>query len=243
MKSKDSPHLYELLRSALQPSGPPSAPAPNAAVSGEGGPQPSLQERLAAYKAAKLAAVPPAAPSSQGTFAPVVTAPPPAPAAPAVAEPSASTSVGERVIRITYNTAVFAGLVAVGLLFIAYSIGVRSGRARAAETGAEAPVANPPVPPKVYSIRLAEWPAGTSQQRLNASYAQADGLKTALDRAGLRGAEKVEYLRGNERYVALHWGRFNEISPDVRAKLKEFRAFKSQNQLPFAKADFEELAK
>jgi hypothetical protein len=35
---------------------------------------------------------------------------------------------GERVVKLTYNTVLFGGMVAVGLMFIAYAVGLHVGK-------------------------------------------------------------------------------------------------------------------
>lgn len=288
MKSKDSPNLYEILRVASNKSsgaGTPAAAEAKAPPS-EGG-QPSLQARLAAYKAAKLAMItqaaspppepvvataepptplslpPPvvvASPPSAGAFEP----PPAASAAEAEAETAKAAGPGERVIRVTYNTVAFAGLVAMGFLFISYSLGVRSGRAsREAElstsqdsdmparkppVAAEAepvrpnPPPPPPAPPRVYSIRLVEWPARTAQERLKANDL-AEQVRKALDRAGHPGAQPLSIRRGNEQRLAVYLGRYTDLSTAaVKSKLTAVRAVKVQNQFLLADAKFEETA-
>src|SRR5215831_9181823 len=83
MKSKGG-SLYEVLKSASRPGGADDASAPNpeapAAAAGDGAP-PTLQERLAAYKAAKLAAATQQTPSVSVEPAPMK------PAATVVLEP------------------------------------------------------------------------------------------------------------------------------------------------------------
>lgn len=272
MKSKGS-SLYEVLKSASRPAGEaapaPATPAP-APPTGDG--QPTLQERLAAYKAQKLAEVQPGA-TAVATPPPVAAAPPPsreetpapfspipAPAAtlsPARAPdlPTAARDPGERVVRLTYNTLAFAGLVAVGLLFISYALGVHSGRARAAEpspapaaAAAPAPAPNPapkpqppPAPPKVYTFRLAEWPVALASQRTNAEL-EAESFRKALERANYRNVEKTAVRRANgEARLVLYMDRFSDpAAPAVRSKLAAVQAFKVGTRTPFAQAGVEE---
>ncbi len=158
-------------------------------------------------------------------------------------------ALGERVIRLTYNTALFAGLVGLGLLFIAYSLGVRAGRAQKPEVApgagvvSEPPrgaVAQPPPPPppapKAYAIRVAEWPYRSAQERLKANTA-AEDLKGALKRAGHPGAEA--WSVGTR--LVLYLGRFTEVSEAAaRTKLEAVRRLRGQNLPSLAQADFEE---
>jgi hypothetical protein len=269
MKSKDSPNLYEILRTAsrsfTETAAPPPEPrSPATAVEPH---EPTLQDRLAIYKAAKLGLTASAPPGPATPAAPTVPAAKdesaPVPAEPAtrtesVLHPPAAKGTGERVLKVTFNTAAFAALVGLGLLFVAYSLGVRAGRSGAPEPSAEAavpadpkpapPEALPPPPPKpapaapkVYTLRLAEWPYKTAQDRLKAN-AAADEFKKALARAGLTGSEAVSILRGQEPRLALFLGRQTDLSSaSAKATLAAAQKVKVQNQTPFARAQFEEV--
>jgi hypothetical protein len=301
MKSKGTASLYEVLKSASKSAADPaSAPAAPAGAAGTEAQATSLQERLAAYKARKLAeagaggppapvpaappapvsvaeATPPPVPASPMPASPVPArkaveprpapapepprlAPAPAPAAPTlvIAPEAGEADPGEKVVRLTYNSAVFAGLVVVGLLFVAYAFGVQSGRRRAAAESAPAAVAPraaapvpaldlappvPPPPPREYTIRLAEWRFGTAKERLTAG-AAADDLKKALDRAGFKGAEKMMIQRGAEPKLVLLIDRVRDVSADpARTRLAALRAFRTGGQTPFAQAAFEEISR
>lgn len=299
MKSKGG-SLYEVLKSASRPSGAeegaPTAPDAPAAPAAEGA-QPTLQERLAAYKAAKLAAAtqPTSAPATAAAPAPVAVAepprpsaatlilepdptpvpvpsatrlaPPPAPA-PVITMPEPAAEVeppakgpGERLVKLTYNTVLFGGMVAVGLLFIAYAVGLHVGKANAAaelqapvELAARpavkpvAPIVTapqpppPPLPTKEYTIRLGEWKFVTAQDRLKAlALADDPDLKKALERAGYRSFEKAGIQRGNEQKLALYVGRYTDLNSNAaKSALTAMKTFKWKNQTPFAQAVFEE---
>ena len=272
MKSKGSASLYEVLKSASRPTGDPSpAPAPAEAPPASSEGQVSLKERLAAYKAQKLAAA--QAPSGSAT---AVADPTPVPAAaertptplpspvlttltplssrveeskPAIPGP------GERVFRLTFNTAAFAALVVIGLLFVAYAIGVKAGRNRAAETAPETAVNRapsglpsalptpPPVPapaPKLYAIHLVEWPTRKAEERLKANEA-AEIYKKALEKQGIKNVETLKIVRGGEERLAMYVDRFRDkASEPARSKLSAVQKVKVQNQSPFAQASFEE---
>lgn len=288
--SKTKGSLYEVLKSASRAPGeaPPPAASP-AAPAAEGEAGVSLQERLAAYKARKLAeANTPTEPAAVGTPAPepppapvvavarpepppppapvAVVAPPPKPVlaeAPAPAQaveetpPPAPAGPGERVVRVTYNTMAFAGLVTVGLVFIAYALGLQAGKNRAVapapavrpaappapEAAAPRPPAPPPVPAKEYAVRLAEWKYGTARERLTADAAIAD-LKRALERQGVRNVERVIIQRGGEIRAALYVDRWRDVgAPEARARLASLQRIKVGTQSPFAQAAFEEMPK
>jgi hypothetical protein len=266
MKTKGGASLYEVLKSASRSPGEGAPPAePSAPATGEAG-APTLQERLAAYKAKKLAEVqsplvpepavevatpPPAAPAS------ILLSPPEEPVRETA--PSALGGPGERVFKLTYNTAAFGLLVGVGLLFVAYAIGVKVGRSRAAETAAElaatpehprppAPavrpageVRPPPAPPREMVIRLADWPYGKPEERVKANDAAAR-LQSSLDRANLKGSKIVEFRRepGGEKRLALLIDEWKEpLGEAAKARLTALQRLKIQNQWPFDKASFE----
>jgi len=200
--------------------------------------------------------------------APVVAPPPPAPVRveedPAPEAP-AGPGPGERVVKLTYNTAMFGGMVVVGLLFIAYAVGLHAGKSAVAAApvaelparpplpvAAPVPIARPTplpaVPPPVrkeYTIRLCEMKATTSQERLKAlAFAEDADLKRALDRAGRKGYEKAFVKAGNEPRLALYVDRFSDINSEAaKAALTAMKNFRFKNQTPFAGAVFEEVQK
>lgn len=251
MKNKGSASLYEVLKSASRPSdgGAAASEATPPPSTSDAGAQPTLQERLAAYKEAKLAAATAAPPVPAVVTAAAEETPLPAgPVAP-------SKGPGERVFRMTYNTAVFAGLVVLGLVFVAYAIGVQSGRKRALEAAAVEAPAPPPTPeppvqkpdtrrptpppppaPKEYTFRLSEWKYGTAQERLKAD-AAADEYKRALDRANFKGSKKEVIQRGGEPRLALYIDTFADPSAQpVKARLSAIQKVKVGTQTPFAQA-------
>jgi hypothetical protein len=295
MKSKGG-SLYEVLKTASRAPGadPGAPPAPDTTPVADGN-QPTLQERLAAYKAAKLAAAtqtpiearPEAAVTTTKVSATTLVLEPdptPVPAPTLVrAEPQApvfaptpvsrveveapaaaavGAGPGERVIKLTYNTALFGGMVAVGLLFIAYAVGLHVGKSSApAEAVAETPrpaapapapvapvkpPAAPAVPPPVrkdYTIRLCEMKTTTSQERLKAlAFAEDADLKKSLERAGHKGFEKAFITRGGEVRMALYVDRFSDNNSEAaKAALTAMKNFRFKNQTPFAQAVFEEV--
>lgn len=280
MKSKGSASLYEVLKSASRPGADAAADAAPAAApsapSADG--QMTLQERLAAYKAQKLAAATSPATSASATAVadptpvPVAVAEPvsvlrpatqfltPIATAPSVPEPQPETKPsagpGERVLRMTYNTIAFAALVGVGLMFVAYAVGVKVGRSRAAEgveTASVTPIpkappvpippAPPPAAPKVYTIHLVEWPARNSEQRLKAADA-ADVCKKTLERQGFKNVETMKITRSGEERLAMYIDRFKDVSTEsARSRLLAIQKLKVANQAVFAQAAFEEVPK
>ena len=299
MKSKGG-SLYEVLKSASRPNGAdegaPTSPEPPASAPSEGA-QATLQERLAAYKAAKLAAVTQPTPSPVIGAAPAKAAPatlvlepdptpvpamvstvvrPPSISIPVAPSPApvmspTETSVpaekgpGERVVRLTYNSVLFGGMVAVGLLFVAYAVGLHVGKTQAAAAEAPAvesprPVVKPPVavvpapsiptpvvapaaPPKQYTIRLGEWRFVTTQEKVKAlALADDPDLKKALERSGHRSFEKAFIRSGADVKMALYVNRFADInSESARSALTAMKTFRFRGQTPFSGAAFEEL--
>jgi hypothetical protein len=159
-------------------------------------------------------------------------------AAPAAPQPLSASRLeappGERTLRLTYNTAGFAALIVLGLCFAAYSIGLRGGRPAAPSTAAVLPAdpgdpvtppANPPaapppvVTPKVYSIRLMEWPAATDKERVMAKN-NALNMKNALDKLGYRDGRVME----NGTSLFLFYGSYDSRTSDAaRAALDAFK--------------------
>lgn len=287
MKSKGN-SLYEVLKSASRPAGAdegaaasPEAPAASAA---EGS---TLQERLAAYKAAKLAAAtqPSSGPAIEAApakpaAATIVLEPDPTPipappryettaAAPAPSEPeetplpAPSKGPGERVVRLTYNTALFGGMIAVGLLFIAYAVGLHVGKGNAMTELQTPDVARPvvkapppfvpsappsvPTPPparKEYTIRLGEWKSAVPSERVKGqSLADDADLKKTLERAGHKNFEQALIKRGpNDIRLALYVDRFSDLNAEAaKAALTAMKTFKFKSTTPFDKAVFEEV--
>ncbi|MBI3858407.1 MAG: hypothetical protein HY293_22210 [Planctomycetes bacterium] len=282
MKSKGG-SLYEVLKSASRPAGaddasPAGSEAP-AAASSDGTQQATLQERLAAYKAAKLAAATQSAPAAEParmSSATLVLEPDPTPI-PALATTRVETPVlaadptpvpaapskgpGERVVRLTYNTALFGGMVAVGLLFVSYAVGLHVGKGSAsAETRSADPVrptakivtpaplpaplpAPPPPPRKEYTIRLGEWKTSIPSERVKGTALAEDAeLKKALERAGHRGFEQAMIKRApTDVRLALYVDSFSDLNSEAaKAALTAMKTFRYKGQTPFAQAAFEE---
>jgi hypothetical protein len=290
MKPKGAASLYEVLKTASRAAGDAAQGAAPAAAHApaEAGAQVSLQERLAAYKAQKLAAVtssepapveapapaPAAAPPTAVAVAEPAPAPRPAPVAPPPPPPPApklevveapsspEKDPGERVLRVTYNTLAFAGLVVVGLLFVAYALGAQQGRRKAsadfaaerpappAKTALATPRPEPPPPPplppppaKVHTIWLGEWRYGQASERVKAEDATRQ-LTAALAKANLKGARTMKVQRGGETRLALHIDEVAETgTPDARARLEALRKFRFNGQTPFAQASYVEMPK
>jgi len=298
MKSKGG-SLYEVLKSASRApgadAGVPTAPDTTPVDNGNQG---TLQERLAAYKAAKLAEAsqmtPDPRPEAAGTSPkvsattlvlepdptpiPVATvtrlerpasvATLPAPAAAPLEEEStpsapAGPGPGERVVKLTYNTVLFGGMVVVGLLFIAYAVGLHVGKGAVPAADlvppAPRPVVAAPVPPpltrpqppapvpppaprKEYTIRLCELKYTTAQDRMKAlAFAEDSDLKKALERAGRKGYEHVKIQATGEVRMALYVDKFSDLNSEAaKAALTAMKNFRFKNQTPFAGAVFEE---
>lgn len=301
MKSKGG-SLYEVLKSASRAPGEEAAGAPTApdTTPVADGNQATLQERLAAYKAAKLAAanqatvqVTPAAapaPAPKVSATTLVLEPDPTPIPPMVtptrtvertavaaapapasvrveADSTASAPVdpgpGARLVLVSYNTMLFGGMVVVGLLFMAYAIGLHVGKGQAAaEVAIERPVTPTPItvvtpptpkppavtppaviiPKKEYTIRLADWKYVSAQDRVKCNQIADDPeLKKALERAGHKGWDKAMITRGTEVRCNLYVDRFSDINSEAaKAALTAMKNFRWKGTTPFAQATFEE---
>lgn len=284
MKTKGG-SLYEVLKSASRPSGAdegaptsPEAPASGASEASAS----TLQERLAAYKAAKLAAatqataapaleVPPVRPAAPTLVlepdptplppmaTPTVLRPLPAPASDETPLPAPARGPGERVVKLTYNTVLFGGMVAVGLLFVSYAVGLHVGKGQAAvELPVERAVAKPPTPiapaplpaptpvpappRKEYTIRLGEWRFVTSQEKVKAqALADDPELKKQLERAGHKNFKKEFVGSRTEPRMVLTVNSYTDISSEAaRSALTAMKTFRFRGQTPFANAVFEE---
>jgi len=195
-------------------------------------------------------------------------APPPSPVLSAP-EPAVSAvpekGPGERVVRLTYNTALFGGMVAVGLLFVSYAVGLHMGKTQAAAAAdgstaepvrpivkAPAPVVPapvvpapvvPPPPAKQFQIRLGEWRFVTTQEKVKAlALADDPDLKKALERAGHKSFSK-DYIRsGADVKMALYLNRYTDINSEAaKSALTAMKTFRFRGQTPFAGAVFEEV--
>jgi len=233
MKTRNSPNLYEILRSASGPAAvvkePPPEPAP--AVLPPPPPPPPAPEPV-------IEAPPPPPPP-----APMPVAPPPRPVerierpAPAVAA-----DPGERAVRVTYNTLLFSGLVALGVVILAFTLGVRTGRSHAEaasvpvspETGVPEAPARPA--PK-FTIQLVEYRARTNQEYTKALDA-ATRYKLGLERAGYRGAVVDTLGQAPDRRIVLRYGEFADANSapalETFRKLQGLK-FDRDPQAPFAR--------
>ena len=249
MKGKSTASLYEVLKAATRTQAPmvvalPPDPKPVLAAEPVNE-SPGIEERLAAYKARKEAAVevappPPADPgavleeispeeAAEEMFVETAGEGGERPAAPPVVDP------GIRVIRMTYNTAAFVALVGVGLLFAAYAVGLKSSGAPVETRGT---VAAPEKAPTLYTLHLAEWPFGSARERIDASIA-VDKYILAVRRAGHGKPEQVQIKRGEEIRLALYMGTFDDLSDErVLDKLKGIRRLEVDKGYPFAKSAF-----
>ncbi len=226
--SRNSPNLYELLKSANT--------------------KPSMEQPVSPGAAAGTAAAietPVSAASDSTPIRPLeplkVTLPPSASTqlrTPSLTAPK-SMGMGERVVRVTYNTTAFLALLGVGLLFVSYAIGVRVGRsstvsAATSQPGPLAPITNvTPAAPAVYTVRLLEWPARNYQEK-TAAQSNASKMKSILDKAQLNGSE-TKVLADK---VLLNYGRFTDTNANdakkTLATLRDIR--KSPKDEPYFKS-------
>lgn len=235
MKGKGAPNLYEILKSSDSD---PSKPEPAAETVRVADPPPP--EPAPAVAEAEPVPVAKAEP-----VRPLVRPSAPTMPKPTVAEPG---DMGERTLTLTYNTTGFLILVLLGMLFVAYSIGVKKGRADvsgsvtmkefgaaettpavAEESKPASVVPTPPRPEPVWSIHLMEWEANRNADRL-AARVNAQKLKDALAGKGLKEAWFEEAVKEGRKRVVLYFGRYTkQQEPQAREALQALREFKMKS--------------
>ncbi|MBI4563692.1 MAG: hypothetical protein HY716_03240 [Planctomycetes bacterium] len=248
MKSRNAPNLYEILRAAVgtsvpetsvRPAPPPEPPRPAAEY-----PAPPREEPLEPETPAEETESEASATSATPAARPLPPEPPPHPAPPAsaTADEPAAFDPGERSVRVSYNTLLFAGLIAIGTLFLVYSIGVRSGRAQAeARAAAERRPDAPPPAPKAasaarWTIQLCEYRCRSVEERVRA-YNLVQQLKLALDRKGYKDGRVMVLGSEPDQRVALLYGIWTE------GKAKEAQeTLKALRTLRVGKTSFEKTA-
>jgi hypothetical protein len=224
MKSRNSPNLYEILRTAsaakdphpLGPTPEPAAAVADLPVGTPAPPEPAVEVR-------------PSPPSHRRI---AVTHPPTRPLEPAASPEPASGDPGEKALRVTYNALLFAGLVALGVVFLAYTLGVRSGRAQADAAAAPAPEpeasapAAPPEAPRKFTIQLIEYRARNAEERTKA-LAAATTFKNGLERAGYKGARVDLVGVAPDQRVVLRYGEFADAAaPQAQETLRKLAGLK-----------------
>lgn len=232
---KDSPNLYEILKTAT--GAPPQSP-------------PEVQPRPVAV------AEPPPTPKPAPA---VVEAPPPkpptrvvVPSRPVAADPSPpppKPGFGDRTLTFSLNTVIFAGLVALGVIFLAFAIGQRMGRAkgRAEAQPVRAPAGDtrtggPESAPsgRTLSIKLMEWSGATTRDFLSAEE-NAAAIKKTLAQNGHPQAWYAESRRGDKRVMILYYGKYEGRTDEARERLAALKKFKYNRATPFSGADFVEV--
>jgi hypothetical protein len=242
MKSRHSPNLYEILCSAATPKETPLGPAATAVAAPPPPPPPApvLEEPDPVLELPP----PPPLPVERPVERPVVReTPPPAPAPePLYAQP-APAGPGERSLKLTYNTVLFGGLVAIGALFLAFTLGVRTGRRQLDTVPAppDLPAASlqaPDGPAPIFTIRLVEYRARTSQEYTKALDA-AIRYKNELERLGLRHAVVETLGEIPNRRVVLRYGEYTDAAGAAARenlnKLKALKLDKGSKEATFAK--------
>jgi len=232
MRSKESPNLYEILKSASAAldTPPEVAPRSTSAVAVEGA-KPVLE----------------ASPSPKSE----IESPPPRILVPNrfLSSPASAAAPGERVIRLTYNTVIFVGLVALGVVFLAYAVGLRVGRNRRApeltgpaerEAPSPAPEVASNVLSKVWTLKLMEWEGGSSQARVAAEM-NADRRIKSLAQAGLARAYWKKVVRNEKTYIVLFYGTYDDRrSEEARAEIARIQKTKFLGKDDYARCDFVE---
>lgn len=243
MKSRHSPNLYEILRSAAGPAGGPKESAPGAAavappppppppVVVEPEPEPVIEYPPAPILAAPPPPPPPPAPRAvESRLTSPVFAPLPTPTVDRP-EPAPVAGFGERSLRVTYNTILFGGLVVLGVVFLSFTLGVRTGRGQpdvVAPAARELTTVTPPAPagpaPK-FTIRLVEYRGATSQEYTKAQDA-AIRYNNELQRLGLREGVVETLGTGAGRRVVLRYGEYADAAAaPARETLKKLQSLK-----------------
>ena len=224
MKSRNSPNLYEILRTA--------SGSAAAAVVREPQPAPAPEPAPEAAAAAPPEPVVEVRPSPPSHRRIAVTHPPPRPLEPAPSPQPSVSDLGERSLRVTYNALLFAGLVALGVVFLAYTLGVRSGRVQADAAAApsgepEAPApAGPAEPPRKFTIQLIEYRARNAEERTKA-LAAATNFKIGLEKSGYKGAKVDTVGVGADQRVVLRYGEFGDAAtPQAQETLRKLMGLK-----------------
>jgi hypothetical protein len=157
--------------------------------------------------------------------------------------PDVAADPGERAVRVTYNTLLFSGLVALGIVILAFTLGVRTGRSRAEAAAApaapEASVPDAPSGPRPkFTIQLVEYRARNSQEYTKALDA-ATRYKLGLERAGYRGAVVDTLGEVADRRVVLRYGEFADANSapalETFRKLQGLRFERDAREAPFAR--------
>ena len=220
MKGKGAPNLYEILKSSEAELVRTSKVPPSRLVTKAPPPAPVEPPPPVATETTPP---PPVEPPQQEIIRRVI---PPTPTP--VQTPEESSDPGQRTISLTVNTAVFLALIFLGLLFLAYSLGVRRGRSMAGPRMGVAlnpsilPTTDPPspeaMPQRVRSIYLMSWKAGNNRERLHGEV-NAQKYKDALSRRGM----KNSWFEFNEAaappLIDLYYGRYTDDDRDTQREI------------------------
>jgi len=231
MKSKESPNLYEILKATP--------------------PRPEITSKPP--EVVKPASNDPQVPSDAESQAP---GPPPKPnpkPASVVAlspRPAAFHWPGDRVIQLSLNTVIFIALGGAGLLFVAYALGVRSGKTRSSEEEPirplrAAPTGDDPQSETIlnseqtkgeWTIRLMDWDAEGGRNRL-IGMENAETLIKGLRRRGLKDGWYGQEERDGRKLIVLWYGRFSvRDSEETRALMQRLVRLRWKNRAIFAKS-------
>ena len=245
MKGKGAPNLYEILKSSEAEMVRTSKIPPSRLVTKASPPAPVEPSPPVATETPSPA---PGEPAQQEIIR-RVTPPTPTP----VQTPEESSDPGQRTVLLTVNTAVFLALIFMGLLFLAYSLGVRRGRSMVGpQMGVVSTPSNPSIlpttappapveatPQRVRSIYLMSWKAGNNRERLHGEV-NAQKFKDALSRRGMKNA----WFKFNEAaapLIELYYGRYTDderdTQRDIVKRLQKVRIRKANGSsyAPFSK--------
>jgi len=151
-------------------------------------------------------------------------------------------------LTLSYNTAIFAGLVALAAVFLGFAVGQRWGRSKGKSEAAAAPAGSPashadttPAPAgRVWAIKLLEWPGTTSREYVNAE-SNAESIKKTLVQNQHAAAWYAPAVRGDRRVLVLYYGKYEQRNEEAREKLATLRKYKYNRTTPFSGADFVEV--
>ncbi|MHC4606408.1 MAG: hypothetical protein ACYTAF_05690 [Planctomycetota bacterium] len=269
MKGK-GPNLYEILKgSTPAPAKVEKEPEAVQVVTVPARKEPAPKEekeRAPAPEAKAPVAAPPTAPQAAPAPQTPAPAPPPAPVRPMPSVmpvrpapprqvvrpmdpsvPKTDGGPGERTVTITYNTAGFLILVVLGLVFVSYSLGVRSGRGDVQPPAPTAPAVEEdrsdaaPAPPRqtpppvetgqpVFAIHLMKWKANGDKERLS-NQNNAQRIIDALRNRGLKGGWYRVETSGRDRFVVLYYGRYTKSEEPMAVEaLKKLQGVQIKNR-------------
>lgn len=257
---KGAPNLYEILKTSQEQKSVPASAEPEKAapaVSAAVAPEPAPVVVAAPVVTADAPVIPEVHTRPEVPHVVLKAQPPtlPKPTAPreVSGESESAGGEGERTLTVTYNTALFSGLITLGLLFIAYSLGVQRGKSTSTETAAAtlpepqrspestAPAAAVPATKTFWTLRLTEWPMNRVGQQVPAETV-AQKYKEALAAKLLKEVWFETVQRNGGKVLVMYYGQYLQPgtapSRDALEKLRRVTIRDGRNNLtPFVRAE------